>query len=113
MWRSRPLLLRAAHHLLHATIANRSASFARVASVRSLCRAWRLSSQRASLVACQQHWPCNWLTLDIQNVGVGTFQKQIEYRGIVNLTSGEVKVKCDLAVAQEMEFCGKTAARAA
>lgn len=67
-----------------------------------------------SFVAPQGDRPGNRLPVPIAQVGVGTFQERIEYSRLVCLPRRQMEVqRIPLAVAEDMDLCRKTPARAA
>ena len=67
-----------------------------------------------SLVAGDGHGPGDWLAIAINHVGIGAFQQCFQGGRLVRLPRRQMEVqRMAFAVAENMDFCGKTPARTA
>jgi hypothetical protein len=67
-----------------------------------------------AFVASQRHRPGHRLSLGIDDARVGALQHRIQHCRFMSLSTGEMEVEgMPFAIAQEVDFCGKPAPRAA
>jgi hypothetical protein len=67
-----------------------------------------------SFVAANRKGPGDALAFLVEEALVGSFEQLVENRRLMRLASGEMEVEWQsIAVTQDMDFCGKTAARTA